>query len=67
MEKRGDVPYLHLASGKENKMKWYLEITTKKGSFEFPYNGYKTKREAAEQRKLIENDPQTLTVSIIKR
>lgn len=48
-------------------MKWYLQITTRKGTFEFPFKGYKTKREATEQKKLAENDPQTLTVNIVKR
>jgi len=48
-------------------MKWYLEITTSKGRLEFPFKGYKTKREATEQKRLADRDPQNLNVRIIKR
>lgn len=48
-------------------MKWYLEITTAKGRFEIPYNGYKTKKEATEQKELADREPQNLSVKIIKK
>ncbi len=47
-------------------MKWYLRITTKKGVITFPYKGYRTKREAIEQKKLAEQDKQVISVEIIK-
>jgi len=47
-------------------MKWYLRITTKKGVVIFPYNGYKTKREAITQKKLAEQDKQVVSVEIVK-
>lgn len=49
-------------------MKWYLRITTKKGrTFEFPYDGYKTKREAISQKALADKEPQILSVIIVKK
>ena len=46
--------------------KWYLRITTEKGTFDFPYTGYKTKREAEKQAQLAKNDPQNISVLIVK-
>ena len=48
-------------------MKWFLEITTAKGRFEIPFNGYKTKKEAEAQKELADREPQNLTVKIIKK
>lgn len=48
-------------------MKWYLRITTLKGMFDFPYKGYKTKREAISQKELAERDKQVISVEIIKK
>lgn len=46
--------------------KWYLRITTEKGTFDFPYKGFKTKREAEEQAMLAKNEPQNTSVEIVK-
>ena len=46
--------------------KWYLKISTLKGTFLFPFNGYKTKREATSQAELAKRDPQTIKVEIVK-
>lgn len=48
-------------------MRWYLRITTKKGVMIFPYKGYKTKYEAAEQKELAERDKQVVSVEIVKK
>lgn len=47
------------------KNNWYLKIATAKGAFLFPYDGYRTKREAEEQADLARKDPQTLVVEVI--
>lgn len=50
---------------KEADMKWYLEIKTTKGASVFPYNGFKTKREAMEQKALADRIPGNITVRIV--
>ena len=45
-------------------MKWYLKITTKKGTFLFPRNGFKTKHEALKQKELAEKD--AVSVELVK-
>ena len=47
-------------------MKWYLHIKTNKGGFAFPYNGYKTKKEAAAQAERFKKQPGTISVEIRK-
>lgn len=53
--------------GKERQMKkWYLRITTAKGTFDFPCKGFKTKREAEEQALLAKHEPQNISVVVVK-
>ena len=47
-------------------MKWYLYIKTNKGGFVFPYNGYKTKKEAAAAMEGFKKQPGTFSVEIKK-
>ena len=46
--------------------KWYLRITTAKGTFDFPCKGFKTKREAEEQALLAKREPQNISVVVVK-
>lgn len=47
-------------------MKWFLKITTEKTTFLFPYEGFKTKREALEQLELAEKIKANKHVEIVK-
>ena len=45
---------------------WHIRITTSKGTFLFPYDGFKTKHEAEAQAELARREPQNIKVEVIK-
>lgn len=48
-------------------MKWYLYITTEKGTFLLNYYGFKTKREAEQQAKLAQSIKEVIRVKVVKQ
>lgn len=46
--------------------RYWLKITTSKGTFIFPFEGFKTLREAESQADLARNEPQNWEVKVIK-
>ena len=46
--------------------RYWLIITTKKGTMAFPFDGYKTLREAESQADLARSEPQILEVKVVK-
>lgn len=52
---------------KDRNMRWFLRIKTDNGRiFVFPWNGYKTKREAESQFELAKRCPEHQTVELIR-